>query len=220
MGFIYNDLKQDNILIGQRSIHEIDDSEIDGDLDSFCKVFLIDFGLIQRYIDSNGVHIEPNLPCFFKGSLMYASKNAFEFTKMSRRDDLISLVYLLIKLIDSSRLPFIEYCMDNENFEKIKDIKEKLGPNEMCGHSLNDTRAYGLKPFVEEIMQYEFTDVPDYDKLRFLLDKALLEQDLIPKKKYNFFSEELNNIRGSESIDSSEESAESNQMVIERESPS
>ena len=69
-------------------------------------------------------------------------------------------------------------------------------------------------------MQYEFTDVPDYDKLRFLLDKALLEQDLIPKKKYNFFSEELNNIRGSESIDSSEESAESNQIVLERESPS
>ena len=58
------------------------------------------------------------------------------------------------------------------------------------------------------------------EKPSFLLDKALLEQDLIPKKKYNFFSEELNNIRGSESIDSSEESAESNQIVIERESPS
>lgn len=79
---------------------------------------------------------------------MYASKNAFDFTKVSRRDDLISLVYLLIYLVDLSRLPFVEHCHDNEDFELIRDIKNKLGPDEMCGHSFSETRAFALKPFV------------------------------------------------------------------------
>lgn len=79
---------------------------------------------------------------------MYASKNAFDFMKLSRRDDFISLVYLLVNLLDPSKLPFQQYCQDNDNFERIKDIKQNLGPNELCGQSIDESQAFAIKPFV------------------------------------------------------------------------
>lgn len=100
---------------------------------------------------------------------MFASKNAHNFSKISRRDDLISLVYLLIYLLDVGRLNFIDYCRDNENIEIVGKIKSKMGCSELCGNSMEESRAYSIKEFVIEAMSYEFTDEPNYDKLRFLL---------------------------------------------------
>ena len=60
------------------------------------------------YKDNEGNHIKENIPSRFKGSFLFASKYAFNFTKTSRRDDLVSLVYLLLFFIDNSRLKFIK----------------------------------------------------------------------------------------------------------------
>ena len=88
------------------------------------KIRLIDFGLVTDYRDSEGCHIEENIPDKFKGSMLFASKYSFNFVKTSRRDDLISLVYLLIFLIDHSRLKFInivEGLSKKDKFNLIKD---------------------------------------------------------------------------------------------------
>jgi hypothetical protein len=64
---------------------------------------LIDYGLASRYKNENNIHLDKETKDDFKGSLEFASKNAFDFVKTSRRDDLISLCYLLI------------YCLDNKS---------------------------------------------------------------------------------------------------------
>lgn len=58
-------------------------------------------------MDEEGNHIQPGIPDYFRGSLNYASKYAFDFTRNTRRDDLISLAYNLVFLLDYTRLPFI-----------------------------------------------------------------------------------------------------------------
>ena len=101
MGYVYNDLKPDNILVGNcPTLWKTKDPQNH-------MLRLIDFGLITPYKMANGKHIEYKTPDKFKGSMLFASKNAFDFTMMSRRDDLIALCYVLIFLIDEQKLGFI-----------------------------------------------------------------------------------------------------------------
>jgi hypothetical protein len=64
-------------------------------------LYLIDFGISTRYRDEQGNHVpfKENVP--FKGNLIFSSKNAFARVTLSRRDDIISLMYFMIYLIDS-----------------------------------------------------------------------------------------------------------------------
>lgn len=48
IGYIYNDLKLDNILVGDK----------DSSLQSLSKITLIDFGLCSTYLDIDGEHIK------------------------------------------------------------------------------------------------------------------------------------------------------------------
>ena len=66
------------------------------------KLRLVDFGLVSNYHDEEGNHIKQELCDKFKGSMLFASQHVFNFYITSRRDDLISLCYILIYLIDDS----------------------------------------------------------------------------------------------------------------------
>lgn len=107
-GYIYNDLKLDNILVGEcrdypnykRTQH---------------RIRIIDFGLAKTYIDENGEHLPKKRERYFRGNMIFASKNAYNLYTQSRRDDLISLCYLLIFLIDGD-LKFLK----NEDEEESK----------------------------------------------------------------------------------------------------
>ena len=115
-GYVYNDLKHDNVLIGTHDFKEEQNIESR----NFTDLRLIDFGLTSRYLDENGEHIDPNLESKFKGNMLFASPTTFDFKVTSRKDDLISLVYLLIYLIDTDRLPFVE-IFDEENGRSRKE---------------------------------------------------------------------------------------------------
>jgi hypothetical protein len=58
-------------------------------------VYLIDFGISKSYIDENCDHVSFREKVPFVGNYLFASKNAFLEVEQSRRDDLISLCYLL-----------------------------------------------------------------------------------------------------------------------------
>lgn len=86
---------------------------------------MVDFGLTTCYNDEKGNHIEEGIPDKFKGSMLFASKNAFKFEMTSRRDDLIALCYLLIYLIDENQLGFIAQVEGMSKKEKFLFIKSK-----------------------------------------------------------------------------------------------
>ena len=102
--FLYNDLKLNNIVVG-------DAEELPNQTKSLHKIRVIDFGLAQRYHDADGNHIPMKKQGTFKGNIIFASKNAFNLLTQSRRDDLISLCYLLLYIIDGD-LPFLQRYED------------------------------------------------------------------------------------------------------------
>ena len=99
---------------------------------------LIDFGLCTKDLDENNNHLPKSKSNFFKGNLVFGSRNAFRGLSLSRRDDLISLAYLLLYLLDGD----LEYMKDEcENptqtdqaseFQKIGLKKVKMSAGELC----------------------------------------------------------------------------------------
>lgn len=93
-GHVYNDLKLENIMINQTK-------------DQPPQVKLIDYGLISKYQDEDGNHIRKQSAESFVGNLIFASVSALEFNQTSRKDDLVSLCYLIIYILNGGKLPNI-----------------------------------------------------------------------------------------------------------------
>lgn len=63
--------------------------------------------------------------------MLFASKNSFNFVSTSRRDDFISLVYILVFFLDMGRLKFINRVQNKSKHNKfriIKELKLAMGP--------------------------------------------------------------------------------------------
>lgn len=72
----------------------------------------------------------------FKGNLGFCSKYALNQITLSRRDDLISVVYMLIYLY-TGRLDVLDHqCQDqSEWFRKIKYSKNQATSESLCKYS-------------------------------------------------------------------------------------
>jgi hypothetical protein len=65
------------------------------------KMHLIDYGSSQSFLDEQGVHIPKSIEELKpERNIVFASKNYFNGTTLSRRDDIISIVYNLLYLMN------------------------------------------------------------------------------------------------------------------------
>ena len=94
LGFCHNDLKLDNILVG------LSDPMI---------IYLIDFGIASKYLQADGSHIVKLMYKKFSGNFMFASLNNLSKLSQSRRDDMQSLIYIMLYLLNNSRLPWSDF---------------------------------------------------------------------------------------------------------------
>ena len=81
--------------------------------------------------------------------MMFSSLNVLEFQTPSRRDDLISLSYLLSYLLNEGHLKDMDFDKDKDQVETFKYVvKTKKG------HTLGDMcykNAHCLSPFVIKV---------------------------------------------------------------------
>ena len=91
----------------------------------------------------------------------------------SPKDDFINLCYTLVYMLDK-KLHFLENT--NLNFTKIQERKEKLSPSQLC--ITNASKI--LLQFVTAVFSIKYGKKPDYNYLKFLLIKELLNFDQTP----------------------------------------
>jgi casein kinase 1 delta len=95
-------------------------------------VRLIDFGLSTPFLDKNGEHVKIH-ERLFEGNLAFCSKYSMRFMSRSRRDDMISLGYLLVYL-NQGFLPFLlNLNKEEDEYKQIVLAKEQCTSEILCG---------------------------------------------------------------------------------------
>ena len=147
---MHNDLKLDNILIGYK----------DPSL-----IYLIDFGLSCRYLNDDGTHVQKIYTQKFSGNFLFASLNSCRGNNKSRRDDIQSIMYIMIYLLNKSFLPWADFHKKFEDTSyKFKDfLWERL--------DLKYTKEVfkliprSLREMLKKILTLHFEEEPDYDNI-------------------------------------------------------
>ncbi|XP_030374277.1 casein kinase I-like [Scaptodrosophila lebanonensis] len=157
--FIHRDIKPDNFLMGIGS--------------NYNNLFLIDFGLAKRYCDPKSrIHIVCCEKQSFAGTARYASINTHLGNQQSRRDDMVSLGYVMVYLGLGS-LPWqgLKANSTHQRLEKIFEVKKSTSIPVLCS---------GLPPEFAMYLNYssflsclDFDQRPDYIHLRQLFYKLM-----------------------------------------------
>lgn len=107
---IHRDLKPDNFVLGTKGGED--------------RIFLVDFGLAKKYMNSKGEHIKFREGKGLTGTSRYVSISTHLGLEQSRRDDMETLGYVFMYLLRGS-LPWQDLKGKDKKLEniKIKDIK-------------------------------------------------------------------------------------------------
>ncbi|CDW86969.1 isoform 2 of casein kinase i isoform delta [Stylonychia lemnae] len=142
-GFVHRDLKPDNILL-----RSFDYSSPESSL-----ISLIDFSASQSYLCENGQHVQNERQSTFNGNFVFSSIYQMLGHSPSRKDDLLSIFYLLLYLKDGS-LPWVIKQGDGKikqmSFDQVRKAKQDF-------HSLikmkSQTLGYGLEQGIIKLVQ-------------------------------------------------------------------
>ncbi|KAJ2955440.1 hypothetical protein NQZ79_g8553 [Umbelopsis isabellina] len=159
--FIHRDIKPDNFLMntGKKGY----------------QVNILDFGLAKKYRDpKSGLHIPYRENKSLTGTARYASINTHAGCEQSRRDDLISLGYVLLYLYRGS-LPWqgLKATTKSQKYDRIMEKKITTPIKVLCQGLPSEFSAY-----MTYVMALRFDDKPDYKYLRKLF------RDLFARERY------------------------------------
>lgn len=160
-GILHRDIKPQNFLVGRGSLRN--------------KIFLIDFGVSTLYIDTKtGEHKTHTNNNGLVGTPYYVSINTHLGEQQSRRDDLESIAYMLIRFIKGS-LPWQGLKIKNkeERNEKITQIKIQTQPDALCEGIPKEFKA-----FIEVVRRLRYDDNPKYHIYRSMFNTLLIKSGL------------------------------------------
>ena len=154
---LHRDIKPENFLFG---------------LDNKNYLYIIDFGISRKYrSDKTGKHIRYTLTGKLFGTLKFISYNAARGVEQSRRDDMISIGYMLAFLA-GNRLPWQGLEIHGPNakrhYEKVVELKHNSKPKEICRGLPEEFAEY-----IKYCLGLNFEQEPNYEYLRNLFKQVL-----------------------------------------------
>ena len=164
LNYVHRDVKPENFLVKNG------------------KVYLIDFGLTKKYRNHKSNHLPFSTGRSLLGTARYASLNSHAGYELSRRDDLESLIYILIYLIKGS-LPWQKALGNTRSvrYSNIYSIKKNTSLRELC-----DGCPENIYHMLAHVRSLDFTEKPNYRFLRQLM------LSLTDKKNYDWIKLNIN----------------------------
>lgn len=167
-GFIHRDIKPTNFATGASA-------------KGLKTVYLLDFGFATRYTNL-GKHVEHEQLEDITGSSVYMSPNAHYGMQQSRRDDLISLGYMLVEFA-RGELPWSDLSDDMSDVDdRMAHSKVQWGVEELCK---------GLHPslhwYMTHVTRLAFSETPNYAKLRSFFKVAMYSRGSRNNSKFDWY---------------------------------
>ena len=166
---IHRDIKPDNIIMGLNETSSI--------------VHLIDFGLTRSVLKKNGGHIEFRTGKNLVGTARFVSINAHLGYELSRRDDLLTLGYVMVYFA-KGQLPwhYVDTRRRSARFEELGRLKKSWSFADLCAGC---PRSYLL--YFEYCNNLAFEEMPDFSFLHGLIkNDALVESVNILLRNYDW----------------------------------
>jgi len=151
-GFIHRDIKPPNFMIGMKKNESNED-----ELKTQDELFLIDFGMSRTYIDdkTNAHRCNKMRTTGIIGTPRYVSINVHDGCEPSRRDDLISMMYVLVYLV-KGRLPWKAAASP----ELVAQMKKTILPEDLF---------FEMPPSYLDIFKYlctmSYDEAPNYSHI-------------------------------------------------------
>ena len=144
-GFVHRDIKSDNFLFGLN---------VDGSI-NIDKVYLIDYGFCKTYKKLDGQHIDEKPLTKIMGTPNYISLNVHNLIQPSRRDDIESVIYIIIYMLFGK----LEW-ESQKNVNQIAEIKLAL--------ERNDDIPTIIKQYLFYTRNLKYDEAPIYDYNMFM----------------------------------------------------
>ena len=132
---------------------------------------------MTKYVEKDGLHINPGKSEIFKGNMLFSSLSKMNYNLTSRKDDLISMCYVLTYLFHEGELLNINagpLLSSNECFELAIKIKRLNTIEDICFG-----KSKCLNDFFHKIFDMEFDEAPDYARLSRMLKFSLRPKETI-----------------------------------------
>lgn len=142
LGYLHRDIKPSNFAVGLSASKK-------------NRVYMIDFGLSRRYVLPSGKVRPPRDSSGFRGTARYASINAHLSKDLARRDDLWSLLYMLIEFANGI-LPWRRI----KDKDHVGEMKVRCNTAELVADLPKEFRLLW-----EHLQSLRYEDKPDYQML-------------------------------------------------------
>ena len=136
-GYIHQDVKPDNFMIKLRDEH---------------RVRILDMGLVMEFMRDGGHKALGRYG--FQGTPRFGSMSGLDGYTLSRRDDLESMGYSIMHLIDKEDIPW----KDMESRKDILEAKRVFAQSPQCL-----LKYRGIRDFILQVSNVKYEDEPDYD---------------------------------------------------------
>jgi casein kinase I family protein HRR25 len=182
---VHRDIKPENFLLGYKNSSTI---------------YIIDFGISKKYRSSRtGKHVRFSKTGKMFGTIRYNTYNASRGLEQSRRDDLESIGHMLIYLV-KGYLPWANIGGSNvkKRYFRMLNLKKNTSTKTLCQNLPNEFLEY-----INYCKNLKFEEDPDYEYLRSLFRKILINLNEINDKRFSSFSKNsiLSNKINSKEID-------------------
>lgn len=166
---IHRDIKPENFLVDFNIPH--------------MNIYIIDFGLAKKYRKSSTKeHIPFKTDKPHVGTLRYMSTYTHEHYEQSRRDDMISIGYMLLYFLNG-RLPWqgIIEKDKKKKYARIHQLKKAYTIDELTSNLHTKTAADTFKKYFEYVYSLKFEDEINYNFIIKLfltcMDKHMFKYD-------------------------------------------
>ena len=171
-GLLHRDIKPHNFLMGRGDNHR--------------RLYIIDFGVSTHYIDPRTKdHIMYTSNNGLVGTAHYVSINTHLGDQQSRRDDLESIAYVLIRFLKGS-LPWqaIKVKSVEERNEKITQMKIQTTAEVLCSDIPREFRA-----FFEYVRRLRYDETPKYYWIRQQFHQLFVKSGFVNDGVYDWDEE-------------------------------